>query len=376
MLIIDGDYPMCFGAMDLNRDLTLPLAHVRAAQADRFAAESCPDNETMASLPEMRKACIAVAVVKVAARIHQLGNPLWGFRSSHTAYAAARGQLEYYRILETTGEARILGSSQNFKDHLKTWSEATQTEKLPVGFILGMEGADPILWPEQVQEWWTLGIRVISLSHYGVSTYCHGTGTGVSGGLFPSAKPLLQEMESLGMILDVTHASDESIRQSLEIFPGPILASHQNCRALVPGERQFPDDLLKVVIQRGGVIGVSMDSWMLYKPGLDWGAKIPPRRSVFPREAVTLEDLVDHIDHICKLAGNSLHAAIGGDTDGQGGSGGAPLGIDTVADYPKVADVMSRRGYSIEDVENVMYRNWQRFFGKWLPLSDSNSKTN
>ncbi len=82
---------------------------------------------------------------------------------------------------------------------------------------------------------------------------------------------------------------------------------------------------------------------------------------------MSLEDYANHIDHICQLAGNSLHTAIGGDTDGQGGANGAPFEIDTVADYQKIADVLERRGYKQEDIENVMYRNWQRFFGTWLP---------
>ena len=250
---------------------------------------------------------------------------------------------------------------------MRQWSEATDYDDLPVGMVLGMEGADPIMWPEQVHEWYESGLRVISLSHYGVSRYSHGTGTGISGGLLPPAKDLLREMDSLGMILDVTHTSDESVRQELDLFSGPVIASHQNCRALVPGERQIPDDLLKRIIERGAVIGASMDAWMSYKPGIDW-ANIPDRRSVYPRKAVTLKDLVDHIDYVCQVAGNSLHAGIGGDTDGQGGREGAPFEIDTVADYQKVADILERRGYSQEDIANVMHRNWQRFFETWLPM--------
>ena len=184
---------------------------------------------------------------------------------------------------------------------------------------------------------------------------------------FPPAKELLEEMDSIGMILDVTHASDESVRQELDLFSGPVLASHQNCRAIASGERQFPDDILKRIIDRGAVIGASMDTWMLYPVSRDWADKSVSRRSVFPREAVTLENLVDHIDHVCQLAGNSEHAAIGGDTDGQGGCEGAPIEIDTVADYQKVAGVLEERGYSDDDIANVMYRNWQRFFEKWLP---------
>ncbi|MBM3800922.1 MAG: peptidase M19 [Acidimicrobiia bacterium] len=367
MLIIDGDYPMAFGAMDLNRDLALPIEEVRRAKPDRFASASCPDSETMASLPEMRLAKIAVALVKVVGRLHRPKNPLWGYRSAEAAHAAAQAHLAYYRILAERGQARILRTARELSKHLQTWSQTEDCRQLPVGLILGMEGADPILSPDQIHEWWEQGLRVVSLSHYGISTYCHGTGTGVSGGLLPPAKALLEEMHSSGMILDLTHASDASAYQALEMFGGPVLASHQNCRALVPGERQFPDPLLRAIIQREGVVGVSMDSWMLYKPGLDWGSPIPPRSTVFPREAISLEDYADHVDYLCQLAGNSRHAAIGGDTDGQGGSGGAPSGVETVRDYQKVAAVLERRGYSSDDIANVMYRNWQRFFETWLP---------
>ena len=210
------------------------------------------------------------------------------------------------------------------------------------------------------------GLRVISLSHYGVSTYSHGTGTGTEGGLFPPAEALLRDMDSLGMILDVTHTSDRSVREAIAMFDGPLLASHQNCRAVSPGERQQPDDILLEVIAGDGVIGHSMDTWMLYRDGIDW-ANVPSRRDVFAREEVTLDNMVDHVDHISQLAGNTLHSAIGGDTDGQGGRDGAPYEIDTVADYQKLADALDRRGYSSDDIENVMYRNWQRFYEKHLP---------
>jgi membrane dipeptidase len=265
MLIIDGDYPMAFGALELNRDLTLPVRDIRRAIPDRYAQDAYPDSETMASLPELRRAKVAAALVKVVGRIQRPGGPLWGYRGAEAAYANAQAALAYYRILEARGHARILTTRPQLVDHMRTWSEATDHSNLPLGFILGMEGADPILWPEHVHDWWADGLRVVSLSHYGVSTYCHGTGTGVSGGLFPPATALLKEMGAVGMILDLTYA------------------------------------------------------------------------------------------------------AIGGDTDGQGGRAGAPLEIDTVSDYQKVATVLERRGYSQEDIANVMHRNWQRFFETHLP---------
>ncbi len=370
MLIIDGDYPMAL-ALRSNRDLTLPIEDVRNAPEIPSRGRGWADIETMASLPEMRRGEVAAALVKVVVDMHHAGAPMpGGPRSDELAYAMGQGQMAYYRILEVKGEARILRTRDDVREHMGTWSEAGTYDGLPVGFFLGMEGSDPILWPEQVREWYEDGLRVISIGHYGVARYGHGTGTGTDGGLLEGGEQLMREMDALGMILDVTHTSDESVRQALDIFQGPVLASHQNCRALVPGERQFDDAQLKRIIERGAVIGASMDTWMLTRNiEKDWSGETRSRRELFPPEAVTLEDVADHIEHVCDLAGNTLHAAIGGDTDGQGGAEGAPHGVDTVADYQKVAEVLSERGWAEDDIENVMYRNWQRFFEKWLPAA-------
>lgn len=361
MLIIDGDYPMAYGALDLKRDLTKPLAQVRAANTD-------PDNIPFACLPEMRLGRVAVALVKVVGRIARPGNPLPGFATGDIAYAMAQANLAYYRILAKQGEARILTTRGELAAHMRTWQTAADTSQLPVGFILGMEGADPILWPELVHDWWADGLRVVSLAHYGVSAYAHGTGT--PGGLLPPAKDLFREMEKVGMILDLTHTSDKAFWQALDLFSGPVLASHQNCRALVPGERQFSDEQLRAILARGAVIGVSMDTWMLCPEGhLDWSdTKSMTRRERFPREAVTVGTVADHIDHICQLAGNADHAAIGGDTDGQGGVDGLPLEIDTVADYQKIGVELDRRGYHQTDIAKIMHGNWQRFYETHLPI--------
>ena len=141
--------------------------------------------------------------------------------------------------------------------------------------------------------------------------------------MFDGAAGLLRKMESLGMVFDVTHTSDESVRQALDIFTGPVLASHQNCRAIVPGDRQFNDEMLTRHVEK------------------DWGGNKHDRHEFYPPDEVTLQDLAGHIEHVRNLAGNAFHAATGGDTDGQGGAEGAPFDVDTVADYQKVADVLT-----------------------------------
>ncbi len=185
----------------------------------------------------------------------------------------------------------------------------------------------------------------------------------------PQTADLLREMSSLGILLDLTHIADERFWQAVDFYDGPVLASHQNCRTLVPGQRQFSDQQLALLIERGGVIGASMDTWMLYdQPVLDWARTGHfNRRDYFAREDISLEHVANHIDHVCQLAGNALHAAIGGDTDGQGGIAGAPIDVDSVTDYQKLGPILANRGYAEEDIANVLYRNWKRFYEQHLP---------
>ena len=224
--------------------------------------------------------------------------------------------------------------------------------------MLGTEGADCIVSPSQLELWWEDGLRAISLVHYGVSQYAHGTG--VDGPLTPDGRDLLCAMDELGAILDITHQSDTSFWESLELFKGPVFASHQNCRALVPGGRQFTDDQLKALIERDAVIGPALDNWMLYPSYV---------RGETSNTLIHLKDYVDHIDHICQLAGNARHAAIGSDLDGGYGYEQTPEDLNTIADLQKVPAMLRERGYSEADIAAIMAGNAVRFFERALPGS-------
>src|SRR5262249_37497747 len=150
------------------------------------------------------------------------------YATMEAAYGAAQGQLAYYRSLDDKGVLRWIKDWPTLDSHVQAWRKPDSKE--PLGFILSMEGADPVLAPEQVEEWWRAGLRIIGPAHYGVSPYAHGTGT--EGGLFPPGPALLKEMERVRMILDVTHLSDQCFEEALDTYGGPVLASHHNCRAL------------------------------------------------------------------------------------------------------------------------------------------------
>jgi membrane dipeptidase len=226
----------------------------------------------------------------------------------------------------------------------------------PFGFVLGTEGADCIVTPSQLPLWWEDGLRVVSLVHYGVSRYAHGTGA--AGPLTPDGRDLLRAMDEIGAVLDVTHQCDESFWESLERFKGPVLASHQNCRALVPGERQMSDEQLRALIARGAVVGAALDNWMLY-PGYVKGET--------PSSVVGLEQYVDHIDHVCQLAGNARHAAIGSDLDGGYGYEQTPRDLNTIADLRRVPELLQARGYVPSDIDAIMGGNVIRFLEQALP---------
>jgi membrane dipeptidase len=283
------------------------------------------------------------------ARASGLAEPMLDYRNQEIASAMAQGQLAYYRIMECKRELRMLRDRESLRAHIQEWKADGSAS--PIGFILSMEGADPILSPQQVPQWWRDGLRVVGLAHYGRSAYAHGTAS--SGGLTPNGRELLKSMAEVGMILDVTHLADQSFWDAVDLFHGPVLASHNNCRSLVPGDRQFADDQLRCLIERDAVIGVAFDAWMLY-PG--W---VPGKTS---NSVLSLEAVVDHIDHICQLSGNTAHAAIGSDLDGGYGAEQCPRDLDTIVDVQKIPDLMRKRGYNKTDIEAIMGGNWMRFF--------------
>ena len=347
MIVIDAHLDLSWNALNWNRDLALEVAEIRKSEAGMD--QKCRGNNTV-SLPALRRGQVAICLATVLARANSKGTSILDYRTQEIASAMAQGQLAYYRILESQGLLRQLDSWPKIEAHFQQWSSSTN-EKVPLGYVLSMEGADPILSPKHLQSWRDDGLRALGLSHYGLSTYAHGTG--VRGGLTAQGVELLQVMEELGVILDATHLADEAFWQAMKRFRSSVIASHNNCRALVPGDRQFTDDQIRCLIERDAVIGAAFDNWMLC-PGWISGQT--------PNSAVSLESVIDHIDHVCELAGNSRHAAIGSDLDGGFGTEQSPHDLDTIADLQKIPPLLRKRGYSEADVQAIMHGNWLRVF--------------
>jgi membrane dipeptidase len=354
LLIFDAHLDLAWNALDWNRDLRLAVRDIRRRERE-LGLEGKGRGQNTVSFPELRRGGVGLFIATLLARLTRpnLIPAIQRYESMQAAYAAAHAQMAYYRILEEEGTLRWIRTARDLRAHIEAWQTADYPAGVPLGFILSMEGADPVLSPRQVGEWYEAGLRIIGPAHYGVSPYAHGTGT--EGGLFSWGKPLLQEMQRVGMILDVTHLSDQCFDEALEIYQGPVLASHHNCRALVPDQRQLDDRQIRRLIQRGAVIGTALDAWMLHPSWV--------RGETRPEQAgVTLERMIDHIDHVCQLAGNARHAAIGTDLDGGFGREQSPTDLDTIADLYRLPELLRRRGYSPTDIDGILHGNWVRFF--------------
>lgn len=350
MLIMDAHLDLAMNALEWNRDLTRPIDEIRARE--RRLTDKPDRGKGTVSFPEMRRGGVGLCVATQIARYVALDNPLQGWHSPDQAWAMTQGQLAWYRAMEERGELVQLGDGDGLDRHLSFWKNGVAANGVPIGYVLSLEGADSIVTLRHLERAYAQGLRAVGPGHYGPGVYAQGTNA--CGDLGARGRELLREMDRLGIILDVTHLCDESVRDALDHFQGPVWASHSNCRAIVAHNRQFSDDHIRELIRRGAVIGAAFDAWMLV-PG--W-----VREETTPESAgVTLESVANHIDHICQIAGDARHVGIGSDLDGGFGREQAPSDVQTIADLSRLPAVLKTRGYDDRDVENIAHGNFVRF---------------
>jgi len=357
MMIIDGHLDLSMNAMEWNRDFRLPVADIRAREK---GMRDKPDRgKNTVSLPALREGQIGLVVATQIARYVEPGSPLPGWHSPHQAWAQTQGQRAWYLAMVAAGEMIQITNRTQLDAHIRLWMDDSKpANQKPVGFLLSLEGADSLVNLDYLQEAYGYGLRALGPAHYGPGRYAPGTG--MDGPLTKMGVELLKEMDALHMILDVTHLTDEGFTQALNQYKGAIWASHHNCRALVPYQRQLTDDQIKMLIERGAVIGGVLDAWML-APGFEKSISSPETFGV------NLERLIDHYDHICQIAGNADHIAIGSDLDGMFGKEQSPYDLDTIADLQHLSPLLTRRGYSAAAIEKIFYGNWLSFMRRALP---------
>lgn len=368
ILIIDGHLDMAYNALFHRRDLTQSIQTLREredvyskrgpahpdSQRDRSRPEALGNGVATVCLPEMRRGRVGIMLSTIMSRvqmpIHNLND---GVRTQLASHAMGQSHLHYYTALERRGEIRFIRNTNDLDHSLTEWQ--APTDHTPIGLILSMESADPILGPDQVQQWWDAGLRSVGLTHFGANSWGHGTGT--RGGLYANAYPLLDALSSTDIVLDLTHAADLAFWQILDYWDGPVHASHCMCRALVPGQRHLSDEMIKALVDRGGIIGMVFAEYML-NPDIDFDD-----RTTFPPTARrTMLAVVDHIDHICQLTGTCDHVAIGSDLDGGFGRELAPVDYNTIADLQIFLNHLERRGFSTADITKIAHGNLVRFF--------------
>ncbi len=355
MFIIDAHLDLSMNAMEWNRDLRLPADTLRTRE--RGLTDKPDRARGTVSLPELRRGGIGLVVATQIARYVAPDNPLPGWHSPGQAWAQTQAQLAWYRAMEEAGEMVMIRDLAGLDRHLELWkgnqaAAAATMQPLPIGYILSLEGADSLVTPDYLQRAHAYGLRAVGPAHYGPGRYANGTDS--SGGLGPGGKALLREMQRLNIILDATHLCDDAFWDAMELFEGPVWASHNNCRALVNHNRQFSDDMIGTLIAKGAVIGGALDAWMMV-PGWVRGKSDPEAMQC------NLEKVIDHMDHICQIAGNALHVGMGTDLDGAFGKEQSPYDLDTIADLQKMPGLLAKRGYAAGDIENILHGNWLRF---------------
>ena len=353
-MFVDGHLDLAYNVVQCHRDVEAGVAAIRAAEQPPI-----PQLGTATvGLPELRRGGIGL----VFATLFTLPSTakdtdLPAEQVYHTpaqAHAQAETQLNYYLALETRGLVRLMRTRGDLVAHQTAWANGDPT----LGLVVLMENADPIVTPAATSWWASRGVRIVGPA-WQATRYCGGTKQ--PGPLTALGRALLPELAQNGLILDVSHMAEASFWQALELWSGPVIASHSNCRALAPtrlADRHLSDAMLKALIERDAVIGSVIFNAFL----------AAEYQSGDPKTQYGCERLVRHIDRICQLAGNTRHVAIGSDLDGGIGSEDIPHELDSIADMPRIAEALSSANYSPAAITDIMGGNWLRLLARALPV--------
>lgn len=380
-IIIDAHQDIAYNALTFGRD------YLRSAVETRQIEHGTPTitrtGHTLLGWPEYQRGQVAVifSTLFLAPKRYQAG--AWDtqvFADTAEARRLYENQLNFYRRLcdDHPDHFRLIQNREDLRQVLAPWDAApaylpppsgeqpadeeagsAPTVTHPVGLVLLMEGAEGLRAPEELEEWYEMGVRLVGPVWAG-TRFCGGMYE--PGGFTAEGWALLEVMAELGYTLDISHMTEESALQALDRYEGPVIASHANARALIKGiegERHLTDRTIRRLVERDGIMGVVPFNAFL-RAG--W-------RSGDDRQLVTLRSLAAHIDHICQIAGDSRHAGIGTDFDGGYGWPAVPYEINTIADLQKLVQVLAEYGYEEDSIADIMGNNWRRHLERNLPAS-------
>lgn len=346
MLVFDAHLDLSLNALQYNRDLRLTVPEIRSGEIGM--TDLAGRGRGTVAFPEMRSAGIGICVATLLAGCMKPAGPVGMWNSPPQAWAMTQGQLAWYRAMEADQQLTPIRNHLELERHLTNWSKDPDTT--PIGYILSLEGADSLRTLDDLATAHAEGLRALGPAHYGIGRYALGHDQ--SGPLSLAGRELLREMDQLGMILDVTHLAEQTFWDALDMYEGPIWASHHNCRALVDDPRQLSDRQILALAERQAVIGVALDIWMVvpdWKRGISDPAKTPN---------ANLHGLADHVDHMCQLLGTTAHTGIGTDLDGGFGTEQTPADLDTIADLNRFQTILKDRGYDESALSAICHGNF------------------
>ncbi len=360
MIIVDAHADLAWNMLSFDRDYTRPVAETRARETNTPIPGYV--GQAMLGWPDWQQGQVGVVFATLYATPARRARS-WSRYVYHTAEQAhqlLRAQLKLYQDLVTQHADKfyLITSRTELENGIQEWA-GSSPEQRRLGLVLLMEGADGVRQPEELADWFEQGVRIIGPAWTGTQ---YAGGSGEPGPFTPAGRILLQVMAQLGLILDLSHLTDEGVEEALASYPGPIMASHSNARALLPSnqpERHLSDQTIRGLAERQGVIGVVLPNDFV-KNGISLAD---------PKSKVSLADVVAHIDHMSQLVGHTNHIGLGSDFDGGFGREHVPTGLDSVADLPRLGEALAERGYSPGQVEAIMGGNWLNFLRRALPVS-------
>lgn len=373
-LIVDAHEDLAWNMLTFGRDYLRSVEETRQLEAGSDTVVQ--NGDTMLGWPEVQQARLTVVFATLFAAPSR-----WRFNESETqiykspveANRLYRGQLDcYHRLVGShPGHFNLITNRKELEEHLKIWDlrpvkgintgesrEEIAGNGSPLGMVILMEGADGIRDLDELADWYAHGLRILGPAW--VATRFTG-GWREPGPLTEEGLELLKAMANFNFILDLSHMDEQAALQAADDYAGPVVATHGNCLSLLPNyptNRQFSDRLIQGVIARDGVVGLVPYNIFL---------KVGWTRGGSRRDEVLLSDYINHIDYVCQLAGDSLHAGIGTDFDGGFGLQSTPMGLNSIADLQKLPALLSERGYTRQDVSNILGGNWLSRLKKELP---------
>lgn len=357
--LIDAHQDLAWNMLTFGRDYSLSAHETRQREIGSLTAEK--NGDTLLGWPEFKQGQIALVFATLFASPARAKQGDWDtltYANMEEAQRVYKAQLDAYdRLFDLHPDKfQPVRSTRDLSAVIEKWTQP-DNPPAPTGLLTLMEAAEAVRSVDELDEWWQRGVRIIGPA-WKSTRFCGGTRE--PGPLTPEGRSLLAGMAERGFSLDISHMAWESALEALDLYEGHIIASHANPLKMVrhgDSNRFLTDEIIDKLIERGGVIGIIPFNTFLDQ---SW-------RKADPRSQCPLEMVINHIDYICQRAGNSLHVGIGSDFDGGFGLQSVPPELDTIADLQKLIPLLEARGYSLQDIQAILGRNWLNHLEKSLP---------